>query len=78
MNADFCDVGFNDSAQTFQTIQIFVKIALSEAKVFLVPTSGTHDCLLQLIKRDNGVMHLLQCIDNYWSEYTEYANVDAL
>ena len=41
MTADFCDVGLNDSAQTIQTILIFVQIALSVtdwgAKVFLVP-----------------------------------------
>ena len=81
MTADFCDVGFNDSTQTIQTILIFVKIALSatdweaqvfwiptpdwEAKVFWIPTPDPHDCLLQLIKRDNGVMCLLQCIDDY-------------
>ena len=62
-------MGFNDSTQTIQTILIFVKIALSatdwEAKVFWIPTPDPHDCLLQLIKRDNGVMCLLQCIDDY-------------
>ena len=60
MTADFCDVGFNDSAQTIQTILRFVKIALSVtdwgAKVFLVPPPDPHDCSLQLIEQDYGVM----------------------
>ena len=41
MTADFCDVGFNDSAETFHTILILVKIALPVtdwgAKVFWYP-----------------------------------------
>ena len=52
-------MGFNDSAQTIQTILFFVKIALSvtdwDAKVVLVPPLDSHVCLLQLIKRDYGV-----------------------
>ena len=55
MTADFCDVEFTDSAQTIQTILIFVKIALLVtdwgAKVFLVPPPDPHDCSLQLIKQ---------------------------
>ena len=49
-------MGFNDSAQTVQTILSFVKLALSVtdwgAKVFLVPPPDPHDCSLQLIKPD--------------------------
>ena len=60
MTADFCDVVFNDSAQTIQTILTFVKKTLSVtdwgAKVFLAPPPDPHDCSLQLIKRDYGVM----------------------
>ena len=55
---------FNDSAQTIQTIPIFVKTALSVsdwgAKVFLVPAPDPHDCSLQLINRDYD--GLPQCI----------------
>ena len=57
MAADFCDVGFNDSVQTLQTILIFVKIASDwGAKVFFVLPPDPRDCSLQLIKRDYGVM----------------------
>ena len=60
MTADFCDLSFNDLAQTIQTILFYVKIALSVtdwgAKIFLVPPPDPHDCSLQLIKPDYGVM----------------------
>ena len=53
-------MGFNDSAQTIQTILMFVKRALLVtdwgAKVFLVPPPDPHCSSLQLIKRDYGVM----------------------
>ena len=54
-------MGFNDSAQTIQTILSFVKkkkMSVTDwgAKVFLVPPPDPHDCSLQLIKRDYGDM----------------------
>ena len=82
MTADFCDVGFNDSAQTIQTILIFLKIALSVtdwgAKVFWYPSrlSWLFIAVNQTRLWCNG---LPQCIvirnDDYRLEFTEYANV---
>ena len=67
-----------DSAQTIQSILYFVKIALSftdwGAKVFLVPTPDPHDCSLQLIKRDYGVIVYHNVLYDY-RIFTEYANV---
>ena len=46
--------------QSIHAILILVKIALSVTdwggKVFIVPPPDPHDCSLQLIKRDYGVM----------------------
>ena len=62
----------------------FVKIAVSVTdwgyKVLLVSPLHPHDCSLQLIKRDYGVMvyYTMYChseIDDYRIEFTEYANV---